>query len=291
MQIPNPWGYDNKDLLTMYQGASPDGECPLVVDASTPSCGDSRFGCWVCTMVEQDRSMAAMIHNDDEKQWMLPLLELRNRLDPPKTPDGDRALRDFRRMNGTVQLFRDRPIPGPYTQRARESWLRQVLRAQCHIRKYGPEQVRHIDLITLAELEAIRRIWVVEKHEIEDSLPRIYGEATGEPYPGQRLDDNAVLGSDEVELLRDLCSDDQLHFELVRELLSTEKRHKNMLRRAGIFDAIERAFKRSFFTSVDDAINRARERRDALTAARETVFGPDVVTSSESGQSMSDETL
>ena len=32
MQAPNPWGYDNKDLLTMYQGASADGECPLVVD-------------------------------------------------------------------------------------------------------------------------------------------------------------------------------------------------------------------------------------------------------------------
>ena len=126
MQVGNPWGYDNKDLLTMYQGASPDGECPLVVDASTPSCGDSRFGCWVCTLVEQDKSMQAMILNDAEKEWMLPLLELRNRLDPPKTSDGDRPLRDFRRMNGAVQLFHDRPIPGPYTQAAREDWLRQV---------------------------------------------------------------------------------------------------------------------------------------------------------------------
>ena len=288
MQTPNPWGYDNKDLLTMYQGASPDGECPLVVDASTPSCGDSRFGCWVCTMVEQDRSMAAMIQNDDEKQWMLPLLELRNRLDPPKTPDGDRALRDFRRMNGTVQLFRDRPIPGPYTQHARESWLRQVLGAQCHIRTHGPDPVRHIDLITLAELEAIRRIWVVEKHEIEDSLPRIYAEATGDSYPGPRLDDNAVLGADEVKLLRELCDGDHLHFELVRELLATEKRHKSMLRRAGIFDAFERAFRRSFFTSEEDAIDRARERRDALTAAHESVFGPDVVPTHKTAESVSE---
>src|SRR3954451_17163423 len=36
MQRGNPWGYDNKALLTMYQGASADGECPLVVDSSTP---------------------------------------------------------------------------------------------------------------------------------------------------------------------------------------------------------------------------------------------------------------
>src|SRR5262249_52237535 len=39
MQVKNPWGYDNKDLLTIYQGASPDAECPLVIDTSTPSCG------------------------------------------------------------------------------------------------------------------------------------------------------------------------------------------------------------------------------------------------------------
>ena len=273
MQFQNPWGYDNKDLLGMYQGASPDGECPLVVDTSTPSCGDSRFGCWVCTLVDQDKSMQAMIRNDEEKEWMLPLLELRNRLDPPKTPDGDRSLRDFRRMNGTVQLFHDRPIPGPYTQEARESWLRQVLEAQKHVRARGPEAVRNIDLITLDELEVIRRIWVVEKHEIEDALPRIYTESTGVPYPGRRLDDNATLGADEIALLHELCEGDQLHFQLVRELLSLEKRHKSMLRRTGVFDAIEKAFFRSFYAGEEDALGRARQRRDALTAAREQLFG------------------
>ncbi|MCK5666831.1 MAG: DNA phosphorothioation system sulfurtransferase DndC, partial [Thiotrichaceae bacterium] len=69
-QVKNPWGHDNKELLNMYQGATADGECPLVVDTSTPSCGDSRFGCYVCTMVEQDKSMHAMIQNDEEKEWM-----------------------------------------------------------------------------------------------------------------------------------------------------------------------------------------------------------------------------
>jgi len=289
MQTPNPWGYDNKDLLTMYQGASQDGECPLVVDASTPSCGDSRFGCWVCTMVEQDKSMQAMIQNDDEKQWMLPLLELRNRLDPPKTAQGDRKLRDFRRMNGTVQLLNDRPIPGPYTQEARESWLRQVLGAQRHVRRLGPETVRDIDLVTQEELQGIRRSWVIEKHEFEDSLPSIYEEETGEPYPGPGLDDNAVFGAEEVALLRELCSEDPLHFELVRELLSTEKQHRNMLRRAGIFEALERAFRRSFFVDEKDAVERARQRRDALSSARNAVFGGEVATGSRSGDTTLEE--
>ncbi len=271
MQVGNPWGYNNKDLLTMYKGASADGECPLVVDTSTPSCGDSRFGCWVCTLVEKDKSMQAMIQNDEEKEWMLPLLELRNELDPPKTLDADRPLRDFRRMNGTVQLFHDRPIPGPYKQKVRQDWLRKVLKAQQHIRENGPEEVRHLALITLEELQEIRRIWVIEKHEIEDSLPGVYEETTGELYPGGRIDDNLVIGGPQMSLLRHLCGD-ELHFQLTRELLSIEKQHKSMLRRAGLFEAIEQAFYRNFYNDEEDAVNRARQHRNALNAAQERVF-------------------
>jgi len=269
MQVGNPWGYNNKDLLTMYQGASADGECPLVVDTSTPSCGDSRFGCWVCTLVEKDKSMHAMIQNDEEKEWMLPLLELRNQLDPPKTRNADRHLRDFRRMNGTVQLYNNRPIPGPYKQEAREMWLRRVLEAQQHIRKNGPEGVCNIELITLEELEEIRRIWVVEKHELEDKLPSIYEDATGKSYPGGGLDENLAMGAREMELLREMCGNDYIHFQLVRELLSIEKSHKSMLRRAGIFEAIEGSFYRNFYEDEDDAIERARQRRDTLGEAKE----------------------
>ena len=272
MQVKNPWGYNNKDLLTMYQGASEDGECPLVIDTSTPSCGDSRFGCWVCTLVEKDKSMQAMIQNDREKEWMLPLLELRNELDPPKTLEADRPLRDFRRMSGAVQLFYDRPIPGPYKQHVRENWLRKVLNAQRHIRKHGPDEVRDIALITIEELEEIRRIWVIDKHEIEDRLPAVYEESTGKPYPGSRLDDSLVIGAAEMRLLRDLCGGDELHFQLIRELLSIEKRHKSMLRRAGLFNALEKAFYRNYFDGEEDAVNRARQRRDALDAAKQRVF-------------------
>src|SRR5947209_3104866 len=161
MQVKNPWGHDNKTLRTMYQGASEGGECPLVVDTSTPSCGTSRFGCWVCTVVDKDRSMEAMIKNDEEKVWMTPLLELRNELDKPD----DRDRRDFRRMNGSVQLFHDRTVPGPYTKEWRERWLRRVLDAQQSARAEGPPEFRTLQLISPEELHEIRRIWLYEKHE------------------------------------------------------------------------------------------------------------------------------
>ncbi len=270
MQVKNPWGFPNKDLLTMYQGASADGECPLVIDTTTPSCGDSRFGCWVCTLVEKDKSMQAMITNDQEKEWMLPLLDLRNELD-----SDDRALRDFRRMNGSVQLFKDRVIPGPYTQQAREQWLRKVLQAQMHIRNNGPEEVRSIDLITLPELAEIRRHWVLEKHELEDRLPVIYEEVTGESYPGGRLDDNLVLGAQELAVLREICGDDDLHYQLTRELLDVERRHRTMIRRSGLFKAMEQALRRGFYENADEAESRALERREMLNGVRAAVSEPE----------------
>lgn len=260
MQSSNPWGYSNKELLTMYQGASADGECPLVVDSTTPSCGDSRFGCWTCTLVEKDKSMSAMIQNDEEKEWMLPLLELRNALDVAD----DRHLRDFRRMNGSVQLFHDRPIHGPYKQSAREDWLKRLLEAQAWIRENGPEYVQALDLITLPELEEIRRMWVVDKHEFEDHLPGIYEAAIGEPYPGGPLDEHLPLGPDMIESLREVVGEDRLHFELVRELLDVEQRHRAQVRRAGLFESLEKALRRGFYDDEEDATSRAHKRKAAI---------------------------
>jgi DNA sulfur modification protein DndC len=264
MQMPNPWGYNNKDLLTMYQGASADGECPLVVDTSTPSCGDSRFGCWVCTMVDKDKSMSAMIQNDEEKEWMLPLLQLRDELDV----QDDRHLRDFRRMNGLVQIFNGRNIAGPYTQKSREHWLRRVLEAQTWIRRNAPESVRNIELITLAELHEIRRIWVTEKHELEDNLPRIYEEATGEEFAAEKLDANLIFGAEEIEILREICGENQIRFELSRELLGIAQRYRTQSRRAGLYDALERCLRRNFYTDEADAVDRALRRQEAVEKAR-----------------------
>ena len=263
MQVPNRWGFNNKDLLTMYQGASADGECPLVIDDTTPSCGDSRFGCWVCTLVDQDKSMQAMIQNDQEKEWMAPLLALRNELDVRNDDNqrDDKHLRDFRRMNGSVQLYQNRIIHGPYRQRVRETWLRKVLAAQAQIRRHGPEEMADFELLSLPELHEIRRIWVQEKHEFEDSLPGIYAELTGETFPGGRLDDTLVLGADELRLLRDICGEDELHFELTRELIDIEHQHRAMMRRAGLQAALEQAIRRGFYDSPEDALERATRRQ------------------------------
>jgi DNA sulfur modification protein DndC len=265
LQVPNPWGLNNKELLTLYQGASEGGECPLVIDTSTPSCGDSRFGCWVCTMVDKDKSMAAMIQNDEEKEWMLPLLEFRDEIGQKN----DRHLRDFRRMSGHVQLFHGQPIPGPYKQPVREQWLKKLLEIEKWIRDTGPPHVRNIDLISIQELHEIRRIWVIEKHELEDSLPRIYREATGKPFPDGPLDETITFGEHEMQILKEACNGNELHYQLIRELLNIERNYRNMARRAGLFEALEQAFRRHYYSGIEDATERALRLKTALKEAKE----------------------
>jgi DNA sulfur modification protein DndC len=274
MQVKNPWGYSNKSLLGMYQGASADGECPLVVDTSTPSCGNSRFGCWTCTVVDKDRSMEAMIKNDDEKIWMTPLLDLRNDLG---NMDLDRSRRDYRRMNGKVQLYgKDKSnldiIPGPYTKESREYWLRRLLETQNTVRELGPPEVAKIELITMAELLEIRKLWLYEKHEFDDSLPKIYEEVTGIPFPLPPADDQLLRGED-WQLLGEICGDDPTFFQLQTSLLDVERQHRGMYRRAGIYDALEDRLKSAQFGTQEEALetrrNEERRRNDAVDALPE----------------------
>ena len=76
----NPWGGNNRPLWTLYMDSSGQGECPLVIDDSTPSCGNSRFGCWTCTVVTKDRAMESLIQNGED--WLI----------DPNEPDWEDAL-------------------------------------------------------------------------------------------------------------------------------------------------------------------------------------------------------
>jgi DNA sulfur modification protein DndC len=271
MQYENPWGGNNQDLFSLYRGATADNECPLVVDTSTPSCGDSRFGCWVCTLVSKDKSMEAMIQNDEDKEWLQPLLDIRNELDI----QDDRDKRDFRRIYGKVELFERNnkgvtsvePIPGPYTKYWREYWLRKVLEAQVNICRTAPSEMQNIVLITNEELSEIRRIWLEEKHEFDDSLPRIYQEVMETEFQDTRIDEKQLLGSDEWTILENICGEDAMHLELMAKLLDTERQHAIKSRR-GVYENLEKCFETSS-RSKEEAIKHAHAKRDLKEAAKE----------------------
>ncbi|HCI6001690.1 MULTISPECIES: DNA phosphorothioation system sulfurtransferase DndC [Klebsiella] len=277
MQVKNPWGFRNQELLTMYQGATEDGECPLVVDKSTPSCGDSRFGCYVCTMVGEDKSMSAMIQNDSEKEWMYPLLALRNEIDindsnkdkKAKKIQADKDRRDFRRMNGSLTVHINEYgadlVRGPYRQAFREHMLRKVLEAQLQVQALGPEEVKELELLTIDDLEAIRELWVESKNEVEDSVPTIYQSVMNKPYPGSKGKNHPLLNRNIMKKLKDKCAEfddtDGLKYEQVRELLTIADKHKHLLRRSTLYKELETALDKTAFNDISEARKFALEKR------------------------------
>ncbi|MDB8556972.1 DNA phosphorothioation system sulfurtransferase DndC [Turicibacter sanguinis] len=100
---PSPWGGDNYELFKLYTDSN-SNECPLIVDEnikqSAGSCGNSRFGCWTCTVVNEDKALTGFIENGEE--WLRPLLQYRNWLYGIRD---QRHMRMKRRMNGQMYFL------------------------------------------------------------------------------------------------------------------------------------------------------------------------------------------
>ncbi len=255
----NPWNHSNIELFHLYKGATPDAECPLVVDKSTPSCGDSRFGCFVCTMVEKDKSMLAMIQNDDDKKWMIPLSIFR---EEKLNTENDFKHRDFRRLDKNINIYKSKEghalIHGPYKQHYREELLLELLKAQSTIRKEAFAGMEDFELISIEELEEIRRIWIEDKHEIEDSLPSIYKRATGKKYPALDSDDRQAFSKEDLDILKSLATSekdtDDILYQMLREMLHVEQNYRGAYRRLGIFETLEKTLRQNVFLNKEDAL-------------------------------------
>lgn len=244
MAVPSPWAGQNDAIVTMYQNAQA-GECPLVIDKSTPSCGGGRFGCWTCTVVQKDRSMEAMIDNGEE--WLQPLLEMRDWLTDTQIPERKPSIREHRRRNGRVEFHEvqnaedkskkdQRIVWGPYTIDFRREILRKLLITQNKVREEGPDPETH--LIQPAELQKIRQLWLHEEGDWEDSLPRIYQEVTGQQFEDTEVAP-AGTGAAEINILKEVAESADLPAGLMRELLDVERSHSGMTRRAGIYDRLD----------------------------------------------------
>jgi len=242
----SPWGFNNRELVTMYRNAQ-SGECPLVIDKSTPSCGGGRFGCWTCTVVQRDRSMENMIDNGED--WMVPLLEFRDFLTSTQNPDTKEKYREHRRKSGRVEYFEREGktglIWGPYTMQSRKDFLSRLLEAQTQVRDNGPNP--KVKLIQDEELLKIRQLWIHDEGEWDDPLPQIYADCTGEKLDFAQGDFSG-MGGIEKKLIRETANEEGLPEGLLQELFELEQRFDGMAHRSGIYNAIDKAMKKDWRT-------------------------------------------
>lgn len=244
LAIPSPWDADNSELISMYKNAQ-DGECPLVIDKSTPPCGNSRFGCWTCTVVDKDTSMESMIRTGAE--WMQPLLNLRDWLVATQNPEVKKNIRNVRRRTGKVQYKNIngsiKLIWGPYTLAFRKEILIRLLEAQLAIQKNGPNP--HEVLISTAELLKIRQLWFFEEGDWQDSLPQIYKQVTGKILDVLK-DDWFIMGGFELQVLQEISVEHNVPVGLLTELFDAERRQHGMSRRSAIYNDIDNILKKDW---------------------------------------------
>lgn len=96
----SPWGGDNEELFKLYSDSLSGEECPIMMseeDKKKTTCGNSRFGCWVCTVVSEDKSLTGFIRSGIT--WLKPLLDYRNWLYSIRD-DEDKRMK--RRANGSI---------------------------------------------------------------------------------------------------------------------------------------------------------------------------------------------
>ena len=242
LSVPSPWGGQNRDLLALYRNAQA-GECPLVIDTTTPSCGNSRFGCWVCTVVNKDSTMEALIDNGEE--WMEPLLELRDFLASTQLVENKPKYRDHKRRGGQVSFKADGDIArGPYRFDTCKDILKRLLEAQKAVASH-PEGI-DVCLISEEELKEIRRIWRTERQDWKDCVPLIFREVMGRDLDW-RTDDAPHFSISDRQLLDRICEYDGVSSDLVAKLLDTERQFLGMKRRHGVFEQIRKVLYENWY--------------------------------------------
>lgn len=222
--VPSPWGFDNKILYKIYSDASADDyECPTVItDETHRSCGQSRFGCWICTVVKEDKSMTSLIKNGVE--WMKPLLDFRDRLVE------NRNVSEYRRetrRNGQAAVDETGHKQGNYTMEYRIQLLTELLTIQKDTQQYRSS----IDLITSQELIAIQVMWYRDGN-FTTTVNDIYNKVYGYDIP------NDNIGLQERLLLEKACIS-PAHFKLIQELLALQKNKILLMKKYGLQNDLE----------------------------------------------------
>lgn len=207
-----PWGVDNTELFNLYGKA--DSECPFATEIKkgeqTETCGKSRFGCWTCTVVKEDKSLNGFIKSGHHE--LIPLAEFRKWLMDMRKPEN----REKKRRDGVVGV-------GPFTWEVRQKILRRLLETQMQLKnEFGATD----DLITLEELKAIDQIWDNELDLSRRTLVDLYYDVTGERLPWDEYK-KPLFDVETQNLLIEMCKAQDIPYDLMTNLVLTTNQNKN----------------------------------------------------------------
>ena len=210
-----PWGTDNSELVLLYSDADT-GECPfagMTNSGQTQSCGQSRFGCWVCTVVKDDKSLNGFIKAGHRE--LIPLAEFRSWLMSIRDVD---EYREKKHRDGTVYVDKHgNKGYGPFTWDARQLILTRLIETQ---------QMMNYELITIDELRAIDEIWDRELDYSRRTLVNLYQNLTGEKLPWDSYK-KPLVDEATAKTIEEKCKEMNVPSELIRNLIFSVHKNKN----------------------------------------------------------------
>lgn len=224
----SPWGAEKDQLFKIYSDASADDyECPTMVsNKEHKSCGQSRFGCWTCTVVKKDKSISAQIENGED--WLIPLRDVRDWIQEQRNIISNR---EPLRRNGLPALN----DMGVVKLKHRAEILEKVFDAQKKIQDMGIE----IELINNQELIAIQVTWYRDlyfDYKVSDIYNKVFNKNLD-------MKEHNELIKKEEEILLSACENDKKQFNLIQDLLKLEKAKTIMMKRRGLIEDIENRYK------------------------------------------------
>lgn len=217
----SPWKSDNNYLYSMYQGENLGEEQSVVGEIDKdrlPVTGNSRFGCWACTMVKEDKSLKNFIRKGEV--WLGDLRDFRDKLVNWRS---DPNMREARRRNGSVYRKENGEVGrGPFTMESRQKILRGLLELQ---KKMRQETDPNLTLITEDELREIDRIWDEEGDLNRRNLVNIYRDVMGEALP---WDDYKVplYPQNILDMMDETCKEYEIEPELISKLIVEIEKNK-----------------------------------------------------------------
>lgn len=224
------WGADTKRLIELYADAD-SGECPFagISDTSeqTQSCGQSRFGCWVCTVVKEDKSLNGFIRSGHRE--LIPLAEFRKWLMSIRDVS---EYREKKRRDGTVYFTNSGEMGyGPFTWKARKLILEKLLQTQ---------QIIGYELISEEELKAIDKVWDEELDLTRRELVDLYFRVTGRKLPWHDLK-KPLFDSDTIMELIKSAEEAEIPFDLMRNLIFATIKNKHFSNPRVLKTALEKS--------------------------------------------------
>ena len=242
----SPWNTDNKYLYSLYQGEALGEEDSVVGQVNKDNMkvtGNSRFGCWICTMVKEDKSLKNFI--DHGATELIPLRDFRNWLVELRS---DVNARDYRRRNGTVYLMSNGEFGrGPFTMETRKEILRRLLKL---------EMETGFELITIQELKMIDKMWENEGDLSRRALVDIYYDVKKErlPWDGYK---KAKYDSETLNVIKQLCDKHEVPFDLMSKLMISVDNSKFYTRSAVSAKNVERILNEGWlhYDAIQEGLN------------------------------------